>query len=557
MKIKNNKYIEIGIYSLLLFCVGLICIKRVIVAGDLDLWTTIAEANRISKGEIPFNSLWAPHGLSYLILAFAEKIWIYFSNSNEGIVFFSRTISFLVQIFICLFLCRTIKKYVRECTFLIGCIFMLYLSKKTMLVEYGNLTVWLLIIINCIYIKFRENQSRNWLFLLAVSCFLLVLTFPSYFLLLIVYIPLFLNIGETRKDKITIFSYVFVVCLSLSIALLLYLSRESGVNGVIQGLLKTYSSSGYNTSFISSMWTKIIKPIGKEGIHILPMCLIAGFACFIKNKRYVSKDAIPLFFAYVFALDIIEETFFCIIQQNEWHLRFIPLLVFIGLYYSAKEKNYPWISLIVVGVIGFVSTTILSTVSLTDAYRAMFPGALFSLIYLVHKRIKNFNLIICATLVYMLFCGAMFIRTTWGSSMLFDYSYTLVKEGPMKNIYMQDTEYDVYEKLIDISKEKFKADDVLAYFGTNNLIFLMGNIEVGMPTQLVNAWSADSADSFLSYYDCFPEKKPTIVILEKEVHFVPYESVFDSSKIINEGLLDWINKNYQISYEDDLYVIFR
>lgn len=141
--------------------------------------------------------------------------------------------------------------------------------------------------------------------------------------------------------------------------------------------------------------------------------------------------------------------------------------------------------------------------------------------------------------------------------MLIDYKYIRAKEGPMSCIYIQGNEYNNYQELIDISKNYLKKNDTVAYFGSNNSIYIMDEYTNGVPTCLINAWTEGNGNKYLSYYRIHNARIPNKIIIEKRCLLDPEYRSLNIEKMINKDILNWIEDNYFIEKKLSNHILYN
>ena len=246
----------------------LISIKRVFLGGDVDEITHYAEAYRLVQGDVFFKNVLEAQMTSSIPLALILKIWKLFTGGYEGGAIFARIITTILLIILSFFVYRTLKllNLNKNERFILAAIVYLYLTKKMIIPDYSNMQNWIPILIFLFLIQYYfKTFNLSWLICSSVFYSLLVLSWPSYILMLLIFVPfiIIMNVKLSRdKQKIYFDLCVFGGgCIVCAVAFLCYLLQYQSIDELIENIQEMRNISGYSISFGEKIffWIRSLK----------------------------------------------------------------------------------------------------------------------------------------------------------------------------------------------------------------------------------------------------------------------------------------------------------
>ncbi len=177
----------------------------------------------------------------------------------------------------------------------------------------------------------------------------------------------------------------------------------------------------------------------------------------------------------------------------------------------------------------------------------MFRTSSFSTLF--HK-ITYFGAVLLV--LSLLMCKLLLVRVTGCIPISVKMHMELVTDGPAAGLLLKTELAESYSQNTALIKANIMAGDRLLYFGCENIYYLAANTELATPsTQGTSVFN----ETYLQYYEKYPEKLPNVVIIDKTFETNPHYNYSEQNQVV----LDWIAAEFSdaIITETEYMIILR
>ncbi len=548
-------------------------IKALFISLDIDESYLVACAYRIVNGDRLFLDMWEPHQLASLIPSVFVKIFLSLTGSTEGIVLALRFIGVFIHLSIGIifyfFLRKKTHRYFAEFLLLIHINF---LPKWVQSLDFELMAYWALLCICMLLLSAGEKEKGSLIKCVAAGVLLTVsmLSYPSYILLYPVFAAGILICSGKRMSKVCGFTAGAFFTGILVIGILLGNFPASDLYKNISGIFLNPSHATKTLSEkLISYAADGIKGLVIWGAITLPGYIISGKILKIKDKKYRLAAASLLAFIALQTAMIAGCVFF---NTNQFYLQGrYAALIFSGsviMISRAGNKMYRkllWFA-VIPGITAVISVMAVTNMNASAAWSKAMP-AVYAAIYCLwneysaarteekddgKSRVFILSSVSAVFLLAGLFvCRLILIRVTGCLPVTVMAPLGRVDKGPAKGLYIAEDFALTFNSEYDDLAGVYSENEKVLYVGAEMLTYLDHPCIIASPsTEGTTVYD----EYFISYFEKFPERKPDIVVYDKNYTIVPEYRRYPSEYVIDE----WISENCtEIIKDTPDFVILR
>lgn len=515
----QNKLIICGKRTLMVFLVMLsflACVKCVFFGLNIDEEYAVTMAYRMLGQDGMFSTMWEPHQTSGFVCAlFLKPFLLVMGGRTDYMVIYLRMIGILLHAGVCAYVYFGLKHICsRYCAFLLSILCFSILPKWTLIPEFSNLLLWVLLCMMSGLIQIQYAKSfrvRHFLMLGMFTC-VGVLAYPSFLLCFVVYaVGIYYAMPDKRKTALVIY---ISTCIAIGIFYILYFVGHLGIDAFMSGIFQMATDGQHSTPFMEQLLDNGVAILQCIGIY----AVLYAFACLLAKilKRNVKKSAF-----FILSLGTILWQLLAWIGKAEF--LYEPMLLFYHIFlvvFMCSGMTRKEILLYVVpSVTAVFAAGLLTNTGIRVISFFLLPAVVYGLACISKKCRWNVSVVIVSLIGLFLFAKGWMVCETGGYKADMLYIKQKALSGPAKNIYcryIEGYEYNIVQELMDTYVED--NDNVLCVSG-HTLWYLLKNVNISNFSTI----STPTYDErLLEYYDLFPEKYPDVIILQE----VPgYENV--------------------------------
>jgi len=597
---KSNKaaeYLEQGICLVLLALSVLAAAKTIFVSLDIDESYALAVGYRLATGEKLFLDLWEPHQLGGIFLA--PFLWLYLkiAGTRDYIVIFARVAGTVFHILTGIFLYKTAAgagKMKKTFSMLLFFLHLNFLPKWVQCPEFELQQYWFALLIFLCFYRYYRGEGRNWGYPL-VSGMLLVGQMFSYPALILLY-PVYLagifccgkeDAGRRKAGRALLFTAGSAVT---GTAFLAYLFSYLAPGELMENIGRIFQDESHTLVSTAVKW----KIFGAQFLELLwPAALISGIAMAVgallgclknrtaeKRERWQGSVYLGTIVS-LFLLGLLQAAGCLFGDENQFYMlwRFFVLSVMGVLLYfvDRTEENRVclWFGTLP-GFMALLSVLIMTNMDVNTSMSKMYIGAMAA-IWMLGRRyeakeeepdmpistrgtVKVWNvrrtmpwekwLLWAGALAFLaglLVCKLVQMRVSGCMEITVLAPMKRVEAGPAKGVYMVEDTQAVLQDDYRVLKEELSPEDKLLYIGSENIVYLWTDAMVATPsTQGTNAYN----EMFIRYYEKYPGKVPTVIVLDKELGENP--AYYNSPR--NHILYEWMERMGYREITDAAYI---
>lgn len=500
-------------------------VKMMILGCNIDEEYAITMGYRMVSGDRMFLEMWEPHQMSAFICAFF--IWIYKAlfHTTDYLLLYIRGIGVLIQTILSLSLFLVFRqKFSNELSLWAALLVFNALPKWTLVPEFSNSLLWCNLATMTVLCQYAFSMEKTGKakkgYLIAGAVFYCgsVLCYPSAILMLPVYlIGLFWLTPKAEKKKIWIFP---ITCVFMGVAYVSYFLSHMSIEKLLYGISQMMTDGKHSYT----LWERMCS-YGREVVDLMPYILLV--------------TVLPLVLSlivHVFSKEISVRSAFCvtaislscILQFVVWLGKDLylnhPLVMFyvifiVGFLCPGKEKALLWFGSLPSGA-ALLAVLVLTNTDLRISGMQLLPGMICTGCFLwTSAKEKAFpvraGVIASLALVggLFLFAKGWLIYETGGYKADLFFVKQKALYGPAKNVYCRYSDGYPYNQLKETLEGYVRPEDAVLYVGKHSLRYLLTEGEI-------SAFSTISTPTFderlWDYWDRFPEKYPTVIIVEPD-----------------------------------------
>lgn len=216
-----------------------------------------------------------------------------FFNNNEGIFLFFRLSTFVIKIFIGIYIYNGLKQFIKkEIAILPFLIILPFNYLGTIIPGYTTLGICSFLLLSFTLFFYRLSKRNMYLVFAGIFTTTLVLSYPPFFILFFYYIlALLLDVKDCKQS---LFKYLFITIGAISIIFLfIYLINGKSILDVIDGMIIILTKIPYFRVLKSSKIIVIVNQliqISKVTFPILLSSLIIVFIIIKFLKIKIAED---------------------------------------------------------------------------------------------------------------------------------------------------------------------------------------------------------------------------------------------------------------------------
>ncbi len=570
MKIVNGLLLLLSFFAI---------VKTLFIGFDIDEGYAIAQSYRLGIGDTMFSYMWEPHQTS----AFGSTIFILpylliTGGSTTGIVLYLRIVGTIPHLLLGYWLYRIAKNRLGSTSaLLLTFAHINFLPKWVAVPEFELMQYWGVCIVFLSLLSWLSNKKNCYLWFAGLGLFVSVMCYPTMVLLYPIYVvALFMLSEETCKHKwMAVGTFTAGVAIP-GIALLIYLRSYMTVAEFTEYLSKIFMDESHSVSiaFRFSEYGRELGTLFGVLLSCLPEALVltgvVGLISYLIYRKKavdsanrdivevttyaftIKKYSIILLLFIMFAITR-RQIWGCLLEdQNQFYLYFryvVAILVGLLIATIAKAKMKTYLLLAVLpGIVGVFASALLTNMSLEISFARIYIGVIGVLFIAFESMKDSFDKDIVVKYlsygVFVLFIGSLLVcklvlvRVTGCIPVTVRMPLGQITEGPAAGIYVHKDLAAQYNENIPIIKEAIHAEDVVLYFGAENLYYLAGDATIASPS--VQGTTVFN-EMFFEYYRLHPERTPNVVIIDKNFEITPeYRYQYE-----NHIVLDWIEKEFK------------
>ena len=528
---------KLGKVIWILICIAMISftllgyLKGIFISSDIDESYALAQSYRLAMGDKMFVHMWESHQLSAFLGAIFIKLYISVLNTTEYLVIYLRIIGIFLHTAIGIWLYSVLKKdFSRKISFLVLMLHLNFLPKWVQMPEFELMHYWSVLMIFLLLYGHLRQEKKGFLhpFMAGVCVVFSMMSYPTMVLL---YPFLAVGLFILEKKKLKSILYLTLGALISGGGFLAYLLSYQSVKELIENVSYIFLDESHSMEETAFKWQyykiEIVEQIESYFVHmaiaLILVVLIVVIRAFIlrRNKRSLEFAIISVLILTAVFMGI-NQVFGCVFgDENQFYLllRYVAVLI-PGIY---------------LGVIG-------SILILYQYIKEMLPK----------EHIKSGTVLIFA-LIFSILCGffvcrILLIRVTGCLPVTIKAPLCQMEEGPLKGVYVLNTDGIIWNENNAILKECIKECDRLLYIGPDNMIYPATECVVASPsTQGTTVYN----EMFIYYYEKHSDRIPNVIVIDKTFESNPIYHYSENNRI----LLDWIKANFEsITIEETNYL---
>lgn len=502
-----------------LFCGVLIifsllaAMKMMLLGLHIDEEYAIAMSYRMAEGDRMLLEMWEPHQTSGFVCALLIKGYMALFQSKEYLVFFLRGMGVLMQAGVSAFVYTTLRRrYSFTVAFVAALITFNVLPKWTLVPEFSNMLLWCSLCTWMCLLRYAEavETGTKWLVLGALFHCGMVLAYPTCLLVFPIYLlGLYLVTEPCHRKKIWIFP---CCCVLVGVLYLVYFLSHMSMTEFLFGLRQMMTDGKHSYGLLERL-----NVYGQEIIRLIPPLLgvlIPAAMAGMLWGGYAFSGALVL-------VACLQQMYFWL-GPNPYFNQ--PLIVFylvyaVGALCRKRDRTLFWLGYVPAGIT-LLAVLLLTNTSIGVSGVQLLPGMLCACIILLQeaplplrKGVKVLGTISClALLALFMFAKGWLVCETEGykADALFVKQKALC--GAARNIYCRYTDGYQYNALSELLEGRVTEKDSVLYVGFHSLRYLLTDAKI-------STYSTISTPTFderlLTYWERYPERYPTVIIVEK------------------------------------------
>ncbi|MBR1931860.1 MAG: hypothetical protein IJ833_10405 [Lachnospiraceae bacterium] len=551
-------------------------VKSIFISLDIDESYAVAQAYRLARGDKLLADMWEPHQFSAYLAAVFVKLYVGIFHTVEYLVIYLRIIGILIHIGLGMLLYRALRRMGMDSGFsvILVLLHLNFLPKWVQMPEFELMHYWgLLLIAMCMMGYFGEGRKRKrYPFLAGAALVGCIFCYPTMFLLYPAYVLGWILLERSKGLRNALCFTGGSVLVGGSF--LVYLSSYLSVNELVLNLSNIFMDKSHTTYTMQEKWSFYGQQIVKQ-LRVYPKYLLLGAACTLmavliavalkragmgkSSDGRMAASGVEVAFVTLFLFagilmqcksvygNLFEDK-----NQFFFQVRYVALMlpaIYLGIRYYKQMALWVWSMLIPAGL-SLIAVLFITNMDTNTSYAKMFLGVLGSvMIYHIYvtdilkesmlRRMLGVvqNLAVCSLFVGLFVCRLLLIRVTGCLPITVRADMAKMEYGAEKGIYVLADFAQIWNQNYQMLEPLIRPDDRMLYIGSENLVYLAAGCEIASPsTQGTNVYN----EMFLKYYELHPDRKPTVLLLDRTYETNPvYGNYFGS-----EPVMRWIAEEY-------------
>ncbi len=552
-KTRLNTY---GIFRIVLVIAAILMnIKYIFTDFGIDAEFQISMSYRLATGDIMFKEMWEPYQMSAFLCAFFIKIYLELFKTTTGIVLYLQVIGVLLDAGVAFYLYQTVRKHLNseKTGFLMAWAFFLVAPKDIPIADYTNMQIWFSMLL-CIFLFLHyKTGKKRFIVLASLSLCAAVLSYPSCLLLYLGVIGILLYRKEYKNALI-----LTGICAVTGILYLCIIFSQISVSEfgtVVHNMLaiETSHSMGMGARF---WW--YFKDLVKILLVFVALYVIsfAGIRLFV-HKKISDKSSCAVLTDAVFLMFVTGVGLYTVICWQDYvrysySITFFALIA-VGFKYIGKlsaEKKYFYLCGIVISVLQFISTLLLTNLVFVASVPFLLIAALVSFLPLAEalrmvegRKYVNIFVKVCLIvgIATLMFRNVYIIRPMQGDVSSILKIGSIVKEGPAIGIISEYMGPYIQNETIKEWREYIKEGQSVYLIGgsLDTMGYLYADTEIAAPSLVP---TPGYNEAILEYWETNPDKYPDVIIASCWYGQLNAELAEDS------WIMQWIEEEYCPAY---------
>ncbi len=521
-----------AIWILSLFCCLVLTAaglwKTLFISADIDEAYALAIAQRLAGGDRLLLQMWEPHQLSAVLYALPVALYQMVAGPYaRGILLFMRTLGFLIQLILAVWIYRELSGKGRSLTALwIAFLYLNFTPKQIQSPEFNILFYWALTAL--ILLLAKEGTKVRYAGMGLALC-VMVLCYPTA-VLVFLYVFVFIYVRGKKEGAKGIKNPSFLfggVCICAAALLLLAMILTGDFGAAVSNIGNVLSDASHEQSF-SQLWLW-------HAETLFGILTVTGgmLVVILSGSRVLDRKGNKecLFWGAVLLL----QALWMIWQFHSWQEKvyydFLPLLcqltlmgIALGMGRNAALKGR---GLFPVTLLSMFSVMSLSNLPADYSCGMLMPYLLLVVLPLLTERVRRgvqeketgalfFR---CSALVLFLVLTlqvvtvrCVLVRFSGNQRRNIFETYYREEHGPVAGIRLSGDEWMHYDDLLHARVEGVKEDDRVLFVGASFFFYSLLT-----PEQIAtgNTISSPVYDGqLLAYYEAFPQRLPTVLVLD-------------------------------------------
>lgn len=588
-KRENNRIkerIEQGICIVLFVLSVLAVFKTIFVSLDMDEGYALAVGYRLAMGERLFLDLWESHQLGGIFLA--PFLWLYLkiAGTADYLVIYARVIGTLIHILIGVFLYRTAVAKGEMKKFFAMFLFFLHLNflpKWVQCPEFELQQYWFILLIFLCFYRYYvgDCQKKRYLPLSGILLTAQMFSYPTLILLYPTYLfGLFFCTGDGGiKEKIRQALMFTAGAFAVGAAFLTYLVSYlkpaqflENIGYIFQDESHTLVSAAMKWKIFGAEFLEMLLPMGIFlGISVILGIVIVGYrrkGTFVLQESWQEGIFLAVPISMLF-MGLMQLYLFLFKDEGQFTMLwrfFVISLLGVCLYVTKRTPENGlcfWFG-ILPGFVTLMSVLIMTNMNVNISMAKMYVDVIATL-WMVGRHYEReqeqagmpvstrgtvkawhiqkdrtlerwiLRVSVLVFLMGLLFSKLILIRVSGCFPVTVLAPMKIIENGAAKGVYMQEDAATVLEDDFSVLTGQLSPEDKLLYIGGENIMYLWTKAQIATPsTQGTNAYN----EMFVRYYEKYPEKKPTVIAIDKELGENPAYYVSPN----NEVFYEWMEK---------------
>ncbi len=514
---------------LLLTLAGIL--KTVFISADIDESYALTMGVRLAKGDRLFLEMWEPHQLSAVLYSPLICLYLFVvGDTAEGLLIFMRIVGVLIQSVIGLFLYRRLSKNGAKKTALLAAFFYVnFTPKHIQSPEFTSLFYWgmtavLLLLSACLE---EQGEIRKRILAVFAGLFMcvMVLCYPACVIIFLLILCLMLK-KKSRSGAL----FFGGTCVVTGLWFVIRMILKGSFLQALSNLPNVLSDSSHRQSMLLLWKEHLTGTVSMLWVTIALMVLVFCARPVLDKK----KEKTTIFWGVFLVLQGIWmlAQFHSLSQKAYYdYLPVILQLYAAGLFYVAdvakkqasEESSKDQTEMLLwLGIPGLSTLCILGLSNLPAAYSVGFllPGVLY-LMPVVSKElfgnVKKSRMAL-AVLFLMILTVQLFavriglVRFSGNQRRNILEDYYKVNHGPLAGVRLGAEDWKHHDEMLHCYVEDCHGEDVWLYVGADFFIYpLLSHEQVGTGNTIS---TPDFSDQLLAYYEQYPERIPTVLVVE-------------------------------------------
>ena len=564
-KIQKEKNLKSFLWVIIIFASAWGTYKSVFYGNDIDESYAITQAYRLVIGDRLFSQMWEVHQTSAFFMAPFIYIYRLLAGNTIGMVLFLRIVGCFLLAAVSIFFFFALREYINDnIAGMIAVIVYNYTPKYLQVLEFCMLEYIFAIALAGSILIYVKTQKTKWVFAIAICLAGCVLAYPMIVMVAPIVIWLICLITD-KNDRKKVVGILIITDIALAAFFIGYILNGISVLDFTRNISYILQDGAHQISLGKKMTDGILEYAGLQKYSIAGMIVMEIVALLYRNsnREKIIKNMIPLFIllclmgGFIFMLYTGGQEGIRFIHLSYWVYSVFPGLIYLnyripefqetktGIGFKSEDKVFGIITCIMFLV--FIIAYLQSNMDMYSNGGLLLPALLIQLALFCMKYDGEIIQKVCIVylLLLFLFFRCVCIRFTSVQAItVFDKMYK-TEVGPLKGIYQTQAEHIMYHSKLEAIQKNVSVDDTLLILGSDTyLYFFVGN-NIGTPSTIS---TPVFGDSFVEYFKLYPDKKPSIVALDK--YSYNYDRLLE-----NESLYDWLERNYDIANPIDSYYL--